>query len=167
MSFIMNHHGISVCMSKKGLFSWNIENGTETQRIELRICFRFRVVAITLFQFMAFAYEQLWELLSLFPQSLISNPISPFPRVLLNILKYVYICFIKYVALFSVCIFNLPKWCYAIDHIVFPFAFTTVKKTFIFLYILSVSVYLSASHCCIVLGWPKGSFRFFLNKAFG
>ena len=47
-------------------------------------------------------------------------------------------CCIKYVALFSVCIFNLPKWCYAIDHIVSPFAFTTVKKTFIFLYLLDI-----------------------------
>lgn len=49
VGFIMNHDGISVCMSKKGLFSWNIENCTETQRVELCICVRFRVVLITLF----------------------------------------------------------------------------------------------------------------------
>ena len=63
---------------------------------------------------------------------------------------------------YLVCVFLICLNGVMLQIILFPLLHSLLlKKTFIFLYLLSVSVYLPASDCCLVSGWPKGSFRFF------
>ena len=89
-------------------------------------------------------------LLFLFPQSLISNPISPPPPwAPMNVLKYMCMCFIKYAVLFSVCIFICLNCIMAYRSFCFSFCvhYYLKKSLHVSVYI---SISLSASDCCIV-----------------